>query len=200
LYPATIIAIEGPDKVGKQTQAALLVTELRDQGWKVKPVEMPVNDVITYRLIYWMLRNSTAKRFPRIFQAVQFLNKYLWQLFVCPFLNWKYDYVVMDRWAASATVYGRATGISERFLQWTYNRLTRPDATLVLMGPSHCAERADDSYEKDTELQANVRVEYDLWSLEEGFERVTVLSNQGGREAVHAAVMDAIGPKGHDLL
>lgn len=194
MIPATFIAIEGPDKVGKQTQSTLLTMNLRADGWKVKLVEVPISDSLTHPVIYWMLRQGHAKGYPRLFQFVQFLNKFLWQLFVVPYLSWKYDFVVLDRWSASAVVYGRATGISEGFLRWTYNRLFRPDRTIVLMGPSHSRKKADDSYERDTELQQRVRLEYGIWSTEE--ERAVQLSNQGGREHVQDRILGEIG----DLL
>lgn len=190
---ATTIAIEGPDKVGKETQTKLLVEKLRKIGWKVKHVEMPVNDGITYRLIYWMLRKGYAKPYPKLFQFVQFLNKWFWQL-VMPYFSHKYDYIVFDRWAASAVIYGRATGVPEGFNLFLYGRLVRPDLTVVLLGQSYRRKGPDDSYEADNELQARVRDEYEWWATVEP--KAEPISNQGSREDVHRQIMSVMDERG----
>lgn len=201
MVPATFIAIEGPDRVGKQTQARLLYNNLKNLGWKVKTVEVPVKTKITHPLIYWMLRNGSAKRMPKLFQFFQFLNKFFWQLFVCPFLSFKYDYVILDRWAASSIVYGQASGIKNKtFLYFLYNRLFKPDVTLVLNGKSFEHNTVKDSYEKDDEFQDLVRHYYkrfiadsnELNGVEETRSRVIEINSEKDKNTLSKIILQKI--------
>ena len=185
---AVFIAVEGPDKVGKETQTKLLLQNLEG---RVRRVEVPIHDFFTYKLIYWMLRNGLAKRLPATFQFVQFLNKFLWQFFVKPFLSLKYDYIVLDRWSPSSVVYGKAEGLPDWYVMFLFNRLFKPDATLVLHGVSHKRSTTqDDSYEKDTDLQRAVKVGYQQWAEETP--RAVLVSNEGGIDTVHQRIMETL--------
>ena len=61
-----IIVIEGPDRTGKQTQTKLLKKKLTKHGFCPIVIEVPIRSAVTYPLIYWMLRNGLAKKFPKI--------------------------------------------------------------------------------------------------------------------------------------
>ena len=126
-------------------------------------VEVPVNDHLTYRAIYGMLRNGMAKRTPNLFQFVQFLNKFLFQVTILPWLWLRYDYIVFDRWALSAIVYGDASGASSWFNGMLCKMLVRPYLTVVLLGAARgvCNE---DVYEKDHTMQDLVRVGYKTYA------------------------------------
>lgn len=187
---ARLVVVEGPDKVGKETQSKRLARYLEMCGRRVRRIEVPVHDGITYRLIYWMLRNGLAVRWPNAFQFVQFLNKWLFQVVALPWLRWKHDYVIFDRWAASAVVYGDATGVSPGFNRWLYRRLKRPDLTVVLMGPSFDADREDDAYEKSRSLQRLVRVGYRTWVEED--ERSELLDANLPRETVLRNILNVL--------
>lgn len=184
----TMIVFEGPDKVGKQTQSNMLVQYLRSHGYKTALIEVPYDDGITHRMIYWMLRSGLAKSLPNLFQFIQFLNKLLFQSVVLPPLQKNNDYVVFDRWAASAIVYGDATGTNPRFNRWLYNMLKKPDATIILYGPSYKADRVDDSYEKDSQLQRNVREGY-LRFASEGEAFAVPVSCVGNKHVVHDRII-----------
>lgn len=195
---ATYIAVEGPDKVGKETQTKLLTEHLSSLG-RVKRVEVPIHDVITYHLIYWMLRNGLAKKLPATFQFVQFLNKFLWQFFVKPWLSLRYDFVVLDRWSPSSVVYGTCEGLSAEYVMFLYGRLFKPDATIVLHGTSYKrSSTQDDSYEKDTALQIAVRSEYKFWALQTS--RTVLVNNEGTVHDVHAKILDVLGHERLDVL
>jgi len=158
---AKLIAICGADKCGKATQSTLLVETLRARGHTAVRVEVATKTrSITYRLIYWMLRNGLAKRHANVFQFVQFLNKFLFQLFDLPKLMAANDYVVFDRWALSALAYGPVTNVNATFNRFLYSLLKKPDITLILNGTSFKRNSVDDSYEKDTELQTTVNKMY----------------------------------------
>lgn len=192
-----IVVFEGPDKVGKETQSKLIAELLRSKGARVTRVEVPCRSATwSHALIYWMLRNDLAKRLPNVFQFVQFLNKLSFQLLDLPDLLRNNDVVVLDRWALSAVVYGDATGVNHAFNTWLYNRLLRPDLTVVFAERSYRrSTRQDDSYERDTELQERVRSGYATWALLHPDDHALV-SNDAPVGAVHAAVMDVFASLG----
>lgn len=188
---ARLVVVEGPDKVGKATQTQLLVHTLRRYGDRVTRVEVPYNDRLTYRLIYWMLRTGKAKTYPNAFQFVQFVNKFIFQWTVLLFLRLTNDVIVFDRWSLSAIVYGDATGVNPAFNRVLYHLLVRPDVTVVLHGASFKRATVDDVYEKDSNLQVAVRKGYYAWAMEHP-EDHELVDNQGTQGEVHERVLDVV--------
>lgn len=161
-----LIVIEGPDGVGKATQTSMLVDYINNVlGLKAVRVEVPIDDALTYPVIYWMLRNGLAKKFPKSFQWLQVLNRRIFQSTKLVSLehDYDYDYVVFDRWHTSTAVYGAAEGLSGEFLSRVGRLLRLPDFTIVLVGKSH-RPVAEDVYESDDDLQVRVRRLYEAWS------------------------------------
>jgi len=161
---AKVVCIEGPDRVGKNSQSKALCDYLRFDGKKAVLVEVPIRDGHTYKIIYWMLQNGLAKSLPRVFQWIQCLNRLVFQTFKLTQLEHDNDYIVFDRWSLSSVVYGQAEGISKQFCENLYRKLRKPDYTIVLLGKSHSHE-AEDAYERDDCLQARVRELYADWSV-----------------------------------
>lgn len=187
---AKIIAIEGPDRVGKFTQANLLKNYLLSQGRKVAHFEVPYNDGFTHRAIYAMLRNGLAKKYPKIFQTIQYLNKRVFQTTQLSHLRDTMDYIILDRWALSGLVYGEAEGVPRWYSDALFNNLIRPDCTIVLVNAPHVKEGRD-VYEKDTELQAKVRMLYQGMFEFEAHEypgHIAVIRSGGTPEEVHKTV------------
>lgn len=156
---AKLVAICGPDKVGKETQSRMLTAKLRECGYKVALVEAPVRDAVTHYVIYKMLKNGSAKKFPNVFQYVQHLNKLIFQKFVMKDLDEENDFIVLDRWKLSAIIYGYATGADPVKTHQQCKSLRDPELTIVLSGRPHI-ERIDDTYEADKQLQSSVRFLY----------------------------------------
>jgi len=159
-----IIVIEGPDRVGKQTQTRLLQEYITRIGLGAVVVEVPIRSAITYRIIYWMLQNGLAKKFPKVFQCFQFLNRKIFQIFSLPGLERMYDVIIFDRWSLSTIVYGSAEGVPEEFTTMLAKWLKTPDHIIVLHGESYLKE-AEDSYEADRDLQDRVKLGYSVWAL-----------------------------------
>ena len=160
-----IIAIEGPDRVGKFTQTKLLQKYITRIGLSAVVVEVPIRSAITYRVIYWMLQNGLAKKFPKIFQWFQFINRKIFQMYTLPVLEEHYDFIIMDRWSLSTIVYGIAEDVPKDYTIGLAKKLREPDFTIILFGEAH-EHIAEDSYEVDASLQARVRLEYAKWALE----------------------------------
>jgi thymidylate kinase len=157
-----IIVFEGPDRVGKATQSAMLKKYLEANGKKVALVEVPVQDGITYGIVYWMLKTGLVKHFPALFQCLQFLNRFLYQTLKLASLEHDNDYVIFDRWSLSTIIYGSASGLSDSLTHKLYRLIRCPDFTVVLLGQSHKHE-AEDAYEKDAALQKRVSDLYAEW-------------------------------------
>ena len=161
---STIIVVEGPDRCGKATQSKLLQEYIARIGLGAVVVEVPIRSAVTYRIIYWMLKNGLAKNFPKVFQCFQFLNRKIFQIFTLPGLERMYDVIIMDRWSLSTIVYGAAEGVSEAFTIRLAKWLRVADHTFVLHGESYLHE-AEDSYEADRDLQLKVKLGYSMWAL-----------------------------------
>jgi thymidylate kinase len=161
-----IIAIEGPDRVGKATQSRMLCDHItKELNKKATVVEVPIRDGGTYKIIYWMLKNGLAKKFPKVFQWLQVLNRWIFQTTRLVELEHEYDYVIFDRWSCSSVVYGAAEGLNRRSLEKMARLLRAPDFTIVLLGDSH-AHEAEDVYESDSVLQGRVSDLYAAWADE----------------------------------
>ena len=156
---AKIIAIEGADRTGKATQAKMLRDYLLEQGHKVAHFEVPYDDGVTHKAIYAMLKNGMAKKHPKLFQTVQYLNKRVFQETHLRHLRETMDYIILDRWSLSGLVYGEAEGVPRWYSDALFNNLVKPDCTIVLANAPHVREGRD-VYEKDTALQAKVRMLY----------------------------------------
>lgn len=191
---AKLIAVEGPDKVGKRTQTTALVSAFRAAGVDAKRVEVPFNDGVTHRLIYWMLRTGRARRQPTAFQFVHFLNKLLFQCTYLLWLRFKHDLIVLDRWSLSATVYGDAAGVNRTFSRAMHGVLVRPAVTVVLDGSAFPRDgQADDSHEVDLEFQARVADLYRRWAIAHPDDH-RVVDNRGTRQEVTATILVAMAP------
>lgn len=188
---AKIVAIEGGDSCGKHTQAVMLRKKLIGLGHKTALVEVPVRDHLTHKLIYSMLRSGAAKRHPNLFQFVQFTNKLLFQVTCLLWLWVVSDFVVLDRWALSSIVYGKATGSNVGFCEFLYRFLIEPHMTIVLDGPTLSREREKDVYEQDTELQASVKESYREWAKNDPL-KIVAVSNVGSELVVHIRLLNEV--------
>jgi len=148
-----LIAICGGDCAGKETQSKLLIEHLRQFGKKVTLVEVPINDLVTYNVIYWALKNGFAKKYPTLFQVTQYINKRLFQEFKLHQLMIENDYIIFDRWSASMMIYGALTGANLRVISKLFDTLIEPDATIVITGKFFVKNDTYDVYENDVTLQ-----------------------------------------------
>lgn len=182
---AKIICIEGPDQMGKQTQANLLFDSFKNTAQR----EIPFKDYFTYSIIYFMLENKLAKRYPNLFQFIQFCNKFLFQFMHLFPMMLMYDFIILDRWSASSIVYGSATGVNFRFNQFLQKFLITPDLTLVLSGKQYKRPyEKNDSYESDKILQENVKKGYDDF-VKNNKETCVIINNVGDIFDVHHRIL-----------
>lgn len=188
---AKLIVVEGPDAVGKCTQTKLLKEHYKLRGKKALRIQVPVMDGLTYTMIYGALKTGLAGKYPNAFQALNTLNRIIFQWTLLPILRLFYDYIIFDRWALSTVVYGDASGADPELTRKLYSVVSKPDFTVIINGPSH-ARFARDSYECDTSLQRLVRVGYADWYAKNPKNTALVLSNAGTALDIHSQILDAL--------
>jgi len=128
-----VIVIDGPDKVGKKTQTELLAKNLVEKGKSVFLLEVPVRSFL-HKKIYEMLDNGQAVSHPEMFQTFQFANRKIWQDSQLDHVLSHHDVVIFDRWNVSSWVYGRASGLSDDFLQVCGSDIIQPDFHYIFDG------------------------------------------------------------------
>jgi thymidylate kinase len=188
-----IIAISGPDRIGKATQSKMLTEILNISGYKAVRIEVPVKNFL-HKHIYSMLRSGSAKTYPHFFQCLQTANRVVFQLFKLPKLLRENDYVILDRWSVSSWVYGLATGLSNRFVTTLLSLVKKPDYTIILNGPARVKETRD-VYEADLDLQRRVRVYYDLYALENE-DSVTLINATQSKQDVFEQIVNVLKQQG----
>ena len=188
-----IIVIEGPDRCGKATQSRMLREYLASFGIMSTMIEVPIRSAITYRIIYWMLRNGLAKKFPKLFQVMQFLNRKFFQLFKLPHIEDQYDVIIFDRWSLSTIVYGMASGVPQDFTVKLSTYLRQPDHTFILLGKAFPHE-VEDVYEADADLQTEVRAHYALWAASNP-QSCTVIDCQQNKKRISKQICDTLRSK-----
>jgi thymidylate kinase len=155
---AKIICFEGPDGVGKTTQAKILEEILINKDYKVKYYKLPSQTFIG-RYIYQLLKNGFARKYQNIFQFINFIDKFVFQIYHL-LLN-KYDYIILDRWKMSSVVYGRADGGNKKFLEFLSKFLINPDITFVFFGSDFLQNKIQkDDYEKDVSILEKAKTFY----------------------------------------
>lgn len=183
-----LIVIEGPDKVGKETQSKMLAKALA-QHMLVEREEIPYNDGNTHTKIYDMLKTGEAVKYPVAFQTFQGANRMFWQRERMKGVTYKNDVLILDRWNISAWVYGRASGISDDTLECILREIVEPDIVFIFDGqPFHTPDREDDTYEKNNAFMAKVREQYQRWS-EENPEIAVKIDASRPPEVVHKELL-----------
>lgn len=198
---ATIVAIEGPDKVGKATQTRLLVDSLVNKGFHVNFFEVPRRRTLTGSIIYSMLRNGDVARHPNVFQFIQFLNKLSFQLFVLPKLRRTCDFIVLDRWVMSSIVYGTVSGCPRWYVDSLAKLLVEPDCTIVLHGRAFARDDAtllekgaDDAYESNDRFMATVAKKYVSVAREKKLSgrNYVLVSNEGSPTFINDKIISKV--------
>lgn len=193
---AKIIVVEGPDRVGKQTQTHLLKEYIESLGFRATIVEVPIRGGLTYHVIYWMLKNGLAKKLPKLFQWFQYLNRKIFEKLRLPKLEQINDFIILDRWSLSTVVYGMAEGLTENFTTSLMKKLRIPNHTIILAGKSYLQE-AEDAYESDSDLQRKVTTGYVRW-FEKNQDQTTLIDCRLSREEVAKKIQEILQEK--DLI
>jgi dTMP kinase len=157
-----LIAFEGLDQSGKQTQAERLRDRLVERGRLVRLLSFPAYDTPIGEEIGRALRGDREYG-PDVMQLLYIANRYEWKPQIARELE-RGTILICDRYLASSIVYGEAFGLDPAWLRDTQKYLAQPDVTFLLdIAPEVSARRktADrDKYERDLDLLARVRDSY----------------------------------------
>ena len=157
-----LIAFEGLDQSGKQTQAKRLRDRLKDEGRKARLVSFPDYGTSIGEEIARALQGEREYG-PDVMQLLYIANRYERK----PDLQRWLDgglILVCDRYTASSVAYGEAQGLDPRWLTDMQQFLPHAALTIMLdIAPETAVQRkaADrDRYERDLAMQARVRESY----------------------------------------
>ncbi len=157
-----LIAFEGLDQSGKQTQAELLRDSLKQEGRKARLVAFPDYGTSIGEEIARALQGERDYG-PDVMQLLYIDNRYERKP---DLLRWLGGGLILvgDRYLASSVAYGEAQGLDPAWLSDMQKFLPPPALTLFLdIAPETAVQRKAvdrDRYERDLAMQARVRESY----------------------------------------
>jgi len=185
-----LIAFEGLDQSGKQTQAELLRDRLVEAGRLVRLLSFPAYNTHIGEELGKALQGDRNYG-PDVMQLLYVANRYELKPDITRELE-RGTVVICDRYMASSVAYGEGQGLDAAWLIDMQKQLPQPDLTVLLdIAPDVSARRktADrDKYERDLALLARVRNSY-LHQAATGWVRVDA---DRDRAAVAAEVWAAV--------
>ncbi len=187
-----LIAFEGLDQSGKQTQAELLRDRLTSAGRSVRLLSFPDYQTVIGAEIGRALRGERDYG-PDVMQLLYVANRYEYKGEILREKD-SGTILVCDRYLASSIAYGEAQGLDATWLTEIQKYLPQPDMTFLLdIAPDVSARRktADrDKYERDLLLLARVRDSYLRQANATGWVR---LDASRPPDAIAADVYAAVG-------
>jgi dTMP kinase len=189
--PGHIIAFEGLDQSGKQTQAELLRDWLKRDGHKSRLVSFPDYGTSIGEEIARALSGERDYD-PDVMQLLYVANRYERR----PDLQRWIDgglILVSDRYTASSIAYGEAQGLDPIWLSEIQKFLPPASLTIMLdISPETAVQRKAvdrDRYERDLAMQMRVRESY---HHQAAAGRWAVIDGERSREAIAEDVVDAV--------
>jgi dTMP kinase len=189
-----LIAFEGLDQSGKQTQAELLRDRLKQDGRKARLVSFPDYGTSIGEEIARALQGEREYG-ADVMQLLYVANRYERK----PDLQRWLDgglVLVADRYVASSVAYGEAQGLDPAWLTDIQKYL--PPAMLTVMldiAPETSVRRKAvdrDRYERDLALQQRVRESYRRQAADGGW---IVIDGERSQEAIAGDVLTAVVPR-----
>ncbi len=183
-----LVAFEGLDQSGKETQARMLAEALRGRGARVETLSFPDYETPIGREIGEAL--AGRREFPPdVMQLLYIANRYEWKPRI---VDWLRDgaVVVCDRYLASSVAYGESQGLEAEWLLAAQRHLPQPDLTFVLdIAPETAVQRKQrdrDRYERDLELLSRARRSYRRQAAAPGW---TLIDGERGKDAIAAEIL-----------
>lgn len=186
-----LIAFEGLDQSGKQTQAERVREHVTGRGRTCRLLSFPDYDTAIGTEISKALHGEREYE-PDVMQLMYVANRYERRGEIS---RWIADGVVIvcDRYVASSIAYGEAQGLEPAWLRDIQKFLPQPDLTILLdIAPETAVQRkaaGRDRYERDLALLSRVRGSYRRQAAEGGWVR---LDGERPRQVVSADVVTAI--------
>jgi dTMP kinase len=194
--PGSLIAFEGLDQSGKETQARLLASRLTAAGRQVTMVSFPDYQTAIGAELHRALHGGRDYG-PDVIQMLMIANRYEWKPAILR-AQAEGQIVVADRYLASSVAYGEAQGLDPDWLLEAQKYLPVPSLTVMIdIAPATAVARKQvnrDRFERDLTMLERVRVSYRRQAAGPGW-----LSIDGERdkdavaEDVAAAVSQTLG-------
>jgi dTMP kinase len=188
-----LIAFEGLDQSGKETQARLLASRLREDGRNVLAVSFP--DYATpigtelHRALHGK-RDYGAD----VIQMLMIANRYEWKPAIARALEAS-QVVVADRYLASSVAYGEAQGLDPGWLEDAQRYLPPPALTVMIdISPATAVVRKRthrDRFERDRAMLERVRASYRRQAAQAGW---VAIDGERPIDEVAADVVAAVRP------
>ena len=185
-----LIAFEGLDQSGKQTQAERLRDLLKEEGRKARLVSFPDYGTSIGEEIARALSNERDYD-PDVMQLLYVANRYEKKSDLQRWLDGGLV-LVCDRYTASSVAYGEAFGLDPAWLTEMQKFLPPASLTILLdIAPETAVQRKSvdrDRYERDLAMQARVRESYHRQAHMHGW---LVLDGERAKELIAADVIEA---------
>lgn len=189
-----LVAFEGLDQSGKQTQAELLRDYVVSDGRECRLIsfpdyQTPIGNELSRAL------HGEREYGADVMQLLYVANRYEKRV---QMVQWLRDGVVLlcDRYVGSSIAYGEAQGLDARWLGEIQRFLPPPDLTILLdIAPETAATRkasGRDRYERDLALLSRVRESYARQSTLPMWVR---LNGERAKAAVSADVISAVATR-----
>jgi len=186
-----LIAFEGLDQSGKQTQAERLKAEVEKRGLKCVLLDFPSYETHIGKEIDEGLHGGRDYG-PDVMQLLYIANRYEKKPQIEKMLA-AGTIIVCDRYLASSIAYGEAHGLDGEWLREIQRYLPPPNLTILLdIAPETAAGRKTsnrDKYERDLALLSRVRESYRRQAQDEDW---LSLNGERAKEAVAADVLSAV--------
>jgi dTMP kinase len=191
--PGHLIAFEGLDQSGKQTQAELLRDRLKLDGHKSRLVSFPDYATSIGEEIARALQGEREYG-PDVMQLLYVANRYERKADLQRWLDGGLI-LVCDRYTASSVAYGEAQGLDAPWLLEIQKFLPPASVTILLdIAPETAAQRKSvdrDRYERDLAMLARVRESYHRQAAANGWVR---LDGERPKDQVAEDVFNAVSP------
>jgi dTMP kinase len=189
-----LIAFEGLDQSGKETQTRHLRARIEAEGRKVHAVSFPDYQTPIGREIRQALAGDRDFG-PEVMQLLYVANRFEYKPRLDAWLRAE-AIVVCDRYRASSVAYGEAQGLDAAWLEEIQRYLPPPAITVLLdIAPETAVGRKGegrDRYERDLALLSRVRESYRRQAARHNW---IVIDGEQPPDAVTAAVEQAVLPQ-----
>lgn len=189
-----LIAFEGLDQSGKETQARQLRARIQQDGRTVRALSFPDYETPIGAEIRQALAGEREYG-ADVMQLLYVANRFEHRRRLESWLQ-AGDVVVCDRYRASSIAYGEAQELDPQWLDLIQRRLPPAAITVLLdIAPETAVARkrtGRDRYERDLTLLARVRESYRRQATHPGW---VLIDAEQSKDAVAAAVAKAVLPR-----
>ncbi|MFL6279272.1 MAG: dTMP kinase [Vicinamibacterales bacterium] len=189
--PGLLVAFEGLDQSGKQTQAEGVQEFVRKRGRECRLVSFPDYTTAIGQEISKALHGEREYG-ADVMQLMYVANRYERRIEMASWLEHG-AVLVCDRYRASSVAYGEAQGLDPVWLREMQRYLPATDLTILLdIAPETAVQRkakGRDRYERDLALLSRVRESYRRQAMQDQW---LTLNGERPRDEVSAEVVSAV--------